>query len=125
MRLPTTTPRCGRWQEVCAMAEQAVDLRSWMATVRRHGRLLAAAVAVGAAAGATLAITVPPMYSSTSQVLLPPAQPGADGLVVARNPETTVRIAESDAVLEPAGKTLDNEMSVRDVKKAVNVTAAS
>ena len=105
------------------MAEQAVDLRSWVATVRRHSKVLVVAAAIGATAGVAVSIVAPPVYSSEAKVLLPPVQQGADGGTPVRNPATTVEIATSDAVLGPAARSMTPRMTTREAKKAVTVTS--
>ena len=52
------------------MAEQ-VDLRSVASLVRRRRRLLAVVALAGALGGVALVTWQPPLYSSTSKVLLP------------------------------------------------------
>jgi capsular polysaccharide biosynthesis protein len=106
------------------MSEQTVDLRSSLSILRRHRRVLAAAAVLGAAAGVVFVLLRPPMYTSSSLVLLPTAQ-DARGQALSRDPETEIRIAESEVVLRPAGASLVPRMPVRDLSKRVVVTAPS
>jgi hypothetical protein len=106
------------------MAEQAVDVRSWVATLRRHSGLLLAATVLGAAGGATLAIMVPPQFSSESVVLLPPLK-GDDGQTTTRNSATEVKIAGSDVVMGPAGRSVSPSIPARRLQKAVDISAST
>ena len=106
------------------MAEQAIDLRSWMATLRRHGRLLLAATVLGAVGGATLSILAPPQFTSRTEVLLPPLQ-SDNGQSSGRNSATEVKIASSDVVMGPAGRAVSPTVSTREVQKAVDVRAST
>jgi len=104
------------------MAEQAVDLRSALSILRHRRRALAAAGLLGAAAGLCSVLLWPPMYSSSSLVLLPPAE-DASGQAVTRDVATTTQVASSQAVLAPAGKELEPPMSAQALAKRVRVTA--
>lgn len=106
------------------MSEQTVDLRSTLAILRRHRRALVGAAALGAAAGACVVLLSPPLYTSASLVLLPPAE-DASGQSIERDVETEIQIASSDAVLAPAGEALEPPVSVKTLDKTVEVTAPS
>ena len=106
------------------MAEQAVDVRSWVATLRRHSGLLLAATVLGAAGGATLAIMVPPQFSSRSVVLLPPIQ-GDDGQPITRDSATAVKVAGSEVVMGPAGRSVSPRLTAREMQKAVDISAST
>lgn len=106
------------------MAEQAIDLRSWMSTLRRHARLLLAATVLGAVGGGALAILVPPEFTSRAVVLLPPLQ-SEEGQASARNSATEVRVAGSDVVMGPAGRSVSPTVSSRDMQKAVDISAST
>ena len=54
------------------VSEQALDLRTTLAVLRRHRGLLVGAIALGAAAGVAYSMLRLPQFSSTSLVLLPP-----------------------------------------------------
>ncbi len=105
------------------MAEQAIDMRSFFSNFRHHRTAVAAAVLLGAGAGAGLVAAMPPQYSSQSLVLLPPVQAADGGQPPSRNSATEVKIASSDAVLGPAGATMAPRMSTREVKKTVDISA--
>lgn len=108
------------------MAEQAVDLRSTLSTLRRHRRALSAVAALGAAAGVCWVFLWPPQYSSTSQVLLPPVQSAQDSSgQTTRDVDTTIRVASSEVVIGPAGKTLKPPMPATALSRHVTVTALS
>jgi capsular polysaccharide biosynthesis protein len=104
------------------MSEQAVDLRSTLSILRRNRRPLLGAATVGAAAGVCAALLWPPLYTSSSLVLLPPAQDGS-GQAITRDVETTIRVASSEVVMAPAGKDLTPAVSARRLAKRVEVTA--
>lgn len=105
------------------MGEQSVDLRSTLAILRRNRRTLLGAAALGAAAGVCSVVLWPPMYSSSSQVLLPQPTPDASGQTVTRDVATDVQIALSDRVLNPAGRTLSPPMDALTLTKQVEVKA--
>ncbi len=106
------------------MAEQSVDLRSTLSTLRRHRRVLVLAALLGTVAGVGFVLLRPPMYTSSSLVLLPPAQ-NSNGMPVTRNVDTEVRVATSDTVLGPAAEALDPPMSTRKLDRRVVVTAST
>lgn len=104
------------------MAEQALDLRSTLSILRRRRRVLAAVALAGIGAGVAFVLAYPPMYSSTSQVLLPSLE-GRNGEPVSRDVRTEVTIAESDAVLGSAGRGLTPPVSLRTLARRVEVEA--
>lgn len=106
------------------MTEQ-VDVRSVISLVRRRRWWLVAVALVGAFLGAALVTAHPPLYSSTSQVLLP-EPPVADGSQSSSwEASTQVSIAESDAVLGPAAHALSRPLSRQDVRGRVDVSAST
>jgi len=105
------------------MAEQSVDLRSTLSILRRHRLVLTFAALAGVLAGVGLVWLRPPMYASTSQVLLPPVQQSADGVTPTRDVNTEIRVAMSDGVLGPAGQAVTPPMSVQALSKRVEVSA--
>jgi capsular polysaccharide biosynthesis protein len=105
------------------VAEQSVDLRSTLSILRRHRLVLALAALVGVLAGVGLVLLRPPMYASTSQVLLPPVQQTADGQTPTRDVNTEIRVAKSDGVLGPAGQAVTPQMTVQAMSKRVDVSA--
>lgn len=106
------------------MDEQSLDPRSALSSLRRRRRVLVAAAVLGAAAGLALVVVRPPMYVSESLVLLPKTI-GADGQPAARDVQTEVVIASSEAVLGPAGESLSPAMSGVDLARTVEVTPES
>ena len=104
------------------MGERPLDLRYTLSTFRRHRRLLAGAALGGAVAGACLVLLRPPLYASTSLVLLPSAVTSS-GEVELRDVETEIRIATSDAVLGPAAESLRPPMGVTALSRQVTVEA--
>lgn len=105
------------------MSEQAIDVRLSMAILRRRYRTLVVAALIGALAGAGLVFLHPPMYSSTSMVLVPSAT--ASDNATSPGVDTQVSIASSDVVLGPAAKALEPAMTVRQLSKQVTVTAST
>ena len=104
------------------MAEQ-LDMRAVLSLVRRRSLLVVAIALVGATLGVALVTWHPPLYTSTSKVLLPPRPPEADGARTAVEASTQVSIAESDAVLGPAASAVSPPLTKREVRKLVEVTA--
>jgi len=104
------------------VGERPLDLRYTLSTFRRHRRLLAGAALAGAAIGACLVLLRPPLYASTSLILLPSAVT-ASGEVEPREVETEIRIATSDAVLGPAAASLRPPMEVTTLSRHVTVEA--
>lgn len=103
---------------------EVVDLRSAGRVLRRHLRVLGGVAGAGLLLGAVYGIAVPPKYSSTSLVLLPPAQVNSSGKST-RNIDTQVRIALSDPVLEAAGATVPGHLSAKRVAALVSVKAST
>lgn len=106
------------------MAEHSVDLRSTLAVLRRKRLALVVVALLGVLAGVGYVMLWPPLYTSSSLVLLPPAQDGS-GQAIEREIETVIQVARSDAVLGPAGKSLSPAMSARALGREVVVTAPS
>jgi capsular polysaccharide biosynthesis protein len=106
------------------MAEQ-LDLRSMMSLLRRRRRWLAAIACLGALVGIALVTWHPPLYTSTSKVLLPERPVQNDGQDSSWEASTQVSIAESDAVLGPAARAVTPALSGREVRSRVSVSAPS
>ena len=107
------------------MAEQ-LDVRSVLSLVRRRRRWLAAIAFVGAFLGVALVSWHPPLYTSTSKVLLPAASAeDSGGDRTTWEATTQVSIAESDAVLGPAASALSRPLSRREVRARVDVSAST
>jgi capsular polysaccharide biosynthesis protein len=104
------------------MSDQITDLRSTVAVLRRHRRVLAATAGVGLVLGTTYVIVQPPPLTSTTLVLLPaPTEAQIASIDVA----TQVRIALSATVLGAAGETVEPALTARSVEKMVEVSAAT
>jgi capsular polysaccharide biosynthesis protein len=104
------------------MGEQALDIRSGLAVLRRHRAVLVGATALGLAAGIAYTTARPPLYTSASMVLLP-EQASADQ--TPRDPGTEQRVAGSAAVLGPAGRTLQPKLSAAQMAAHVSASAPS
>src|SRR4051794_8024701 len=91
--------------------------------MRRRWWVLVAAVAQGAFLGIAAIFLWPPMYSSSSLVLLP--NKAADPEQMAELVKTDVRVAMSESVLGPAAGSLEPRMSVEDLARHVDVTAVT
>jgi capsular polysaccharide biosynthesis protein len=105
------------------MAETAVDVRLVLASLRRHRNVLVVSAVVGALVGMASVFLWPPMYASSSLVLLPPR--AVDPNQMAELVKTDIRIATSDAVLGPAAESLEPRMSVEQLARHVDVSAAT
>lgn len=104
------------------MGEQTVDLRATWAALRRHSGAIALIGLLGAILGAGLPLLRPPMYTSTSEVLLPTP-------VVVQgqepDPQTQVEIAASQSVLGVAGRAAAPELPFDTLVKRLTVSAPS
>lgn len=107
------------------MSEQALDLRATWAIARRRAWILALAAAIGAVDGGVALSMRPPEYSSTSKVLLPVASQGSTVALPAHGIDTQVQIAQSEAVLGPAGQAVTPALTATQVAKRVTVKAAT
>lgn len=105
------------------MSEQVVDLRSTWAILRRRWRTLAVAAVLGALIGGGIAFLRPPMYTSTSIVLLPPLPKDASGQTTAHDVDTQVQIAGSTSVLGRAGESMKPPMTVKEAEERVIIEA--
>ena len=81
------------------MSEQVVDVRSVGAILRRHWKALVVAAVLGAGLGVAVTLQRPPMYSSTSMVLLPATANNASSST-AHDIATQAQIAGSVSVLD-------------------------
>jgi hypothetical protein len=104
------------------MSEQALDLRTVLGVLRRHRLLLAGTALLGFVGGMGYAVAEPPLYSSTSMVLLPQPQ---ETQQTPADPQTQVRVAGSAAVLGPAGKLLQPQASAGWMAGHIKVSAPS
>ena len=101
------------------MTEQAMDVRSSAAFLRRRWRVLATAGAAGVALGVLYAILVPGQLGSTALVLLPQAGESAETGQI----ETQVHVILSTPVLEKAGKSVTPVLSAAEVDQRIHVQA--
>ena len=106
------------------MSEQSLDLKAAWTVLRRHAFLLTVALLVGAVAGVALAVWRPPLWTSESTVLLPPASESGVG-AAERDSGTQVRVASSDLVLGQAGRRVSPPLDLTAMKEAIEVTAAT
>lgn len=104
------------------MSEQIIDLKSAWAILRRHLRLLFLVALLGALAGGALGYRLPPTYSSTSIVLLPAISLGS-GSIGSHSIDTQVQIAQTEAVLGPAGRAVNPPLSAAQVASRVEIVA--
>ncbi|WP_017936210.1 hypothetical protein [Nocardioides sp. Iso805N] len=104
------------------MGEQALDIRSGLAVLRRHRAVLVGATVLGLAVGVTYTAVRPPLYASSSMVLLP-EQASADQ--TPRDPGTEQRVAGSAAVLGPAGEKLKPRLSAGQMAAHISASAPS
>ena len=105
------------------MAEQPVDLQLVQSGIRRHRGIVLAAALLGAVLGVGSVLLSPPMYASSSLVLLPAK--GGDADQMAELVKTEIRIAMSDRVLGPAVESLRPRMSMEVLARHVEVTAVT
>jgi capsular polysaccharide biosynthesis protein len=105
------------------MSEQALDLQMVLSTMRRRRRLLVAVTVAGGVAGAVLVHLHPPMYSSSTTVLLPDQT--TVGTTGPRDMATETRIVTSDAVLGTARKRVDPVLSSERIRALVGVSSPS
>ena len=104
------------------MAEQ-VDLRSVASLIRRRRRCLRSWRSRVRSRGVALVTWRPPLYSSTSKVLLPAGPVLPSGEQSSWEASTQVSIARSDAVLGPAAEAVSPPLSRREIRSLVEITA--
>lgn len=103
------------------MAEQGLDGRSVLQTLRRHRRVLVIAAVLGEAAGLAFLLARPPGFQSTSMVLLAPET--TNGQPTTRDMDTEIRIASSGAVLDSVREAEDPRLSRRELDGRVEITS--
>ena len=103
------------------MSEQAVDLRSTWAVVRRRSGIIAVAALVGAVAGVGVLYFAPPAFTSSSAVLLPSAAQAGSGAAGGYDAETQVQLVKSWDVLSLAAQEVRPELSQEEVRERVDV----
>ena len=104
------------------MSEQIIDLKSAWAILRRRMGVIFVVALLGALAGGGLGFRLPPVFSSTSIVLLP-AVPQGTSSVGTHSIDTQVQIARTDAVLGPAGTAVVPRLSPDRVASRVDIVA--
>jgi len=104
------------------VAEQAVDMQLVLSGLRRHRGIVIGAALLGALLGIGSVLLWPPMYASSSLVLLP-TRAAADPEQMAEQVKTETRIATSDSVLGPAARGLRPRMPVGALARHVSVTS--
>jgi capsular polysaccharide biosynthesis protein len=100
-----------------------MDLQSALSALRRRRLTLLVAALVGSLVGIGSVLLWPPMYVSSSLVLLPGST--ADAGQVGDLVKTEARIAMSDPVLGRAAKRLTPKMPLKDLKESVEVSPAT
>jgi capsular polysaccharide biosynthesis protein len=105
------------------MGEQVVDLRNGAAVLRRYWLAILLVGLLGAVAGAGVPLLRTPMYTSTSEVLLP--TPITQTQNTTTDSGTQVQIAGSETVLGPAGAKAAPGLTLKQLKKRVSVSAPS
>jgi capsular polysaccharide biosynthesis protein len=106
------------------MAE-LLDVRAVLSLVRRRLRSVAVVALLGGLLGVALVTWHPPLYTSTSKVLLPERPVQANGQRATWDASTQVSIAESDAVLGAAAKAVSPPLSRSEIRSRVQVSAPS
>ena len=101
------------------MSEQALDLRSAVAVLRRRIRVVIAIALVGLVGGVVFVFLQPPRLGSTTLVLLPAPTVDQPGSTV----DTQVRIVTSSSLLEEAGRAAHLDLSARQLERRVKVSA--
>ncbi|HUA94335.1 MAG TPA: Wzz/FepE/Etk N-terminal domain-containing protein [Acidimicrobiales bacterium] len=110
------------------MTEQLLDIRGSLRLIRRHWRTVAVFALVGLLGATAYLVVRPPSYHATSLVLLPGSQStGTSGSTgPSRNGVTTDgKIATSAAVLAPAGKKVDPDLSLAELQSRVSTSTAA
>ena len=105
------------------MADRTLDLQTTLSGLRRHRGILLAAAVLGALLGSGSVMLWPPMYVSSSLVLLPPKVAAPDQM--AELVKTDTKIAMSDAVLGRATRTLRPRMSIEAIGRHVEVSTVT
>lgn len=103
------------------MSEQALDLRSAMAVLRRRSRVVTACALIGLIGGVVFVLLQPPKLGSTTLVMLPtPTIEQPESTV-----KTQVRIVTSSTILGKAGQLVSPALSARALERRIKVTAAT
>jgi capsular polysaccharide biosynthesis protein len=105
------------------VSERALDVQAALSILGRHWRVIVAAGLIGAVAGVLFVLARPPLYASSTLVLLPPVQSGAPGSD--RDMGTETRIVTSDAVLDKARILVHPALSRDQVARLVTADSPS
>jgi capsular polysaccharide biosynthesis protein len=105
------------------MSEQTLDLQAALSVLGRRRRVLVAAGLLGAVAGVLFVAARPPMYASSTLVLLPPAQ--GSGAAAGRDMVTETQIVTSDAVLNGARTKLQPALGRDEIARLVTASSPS
>ena len=105
------------------MTEQAVDLGSTWAVLRRRFWVLVLVAVAGGLAGGGALLAFPPSYSSTSVVLLPAAAQPGSGRTGGYEADTQVLIVKSTLVLSRAAEQVRPRPTIEQVTDRVAVEA--
>ena len=105
------------------MSEQALDIQAALSILARRRRVIVAAGLLGAVAGVLFVLARPPLYCSSTLVLLPPSQSSGSGN--GRDMVTETRIVTSDAVLGRARKLVDPVLSRDHIAQLVTADSPS
>jgi capsular polysaccharide biosynthesis protein len=98
------------------MIQEPLDFRRVLQLVRRHKIIVFGGAVLGLLVGAALAVLRPPMLTSESWVVLPPAARGS-------SVGTQVVIASSDAVLKDALRNVKPATSLQTLRGRVHVSS--
>jgi capsular polysaccharide biosynthesis protein len=105
------------------MSEQALDIQAALSILGRRRRVIVAAGLLGAVVGVLFVLARPPLFTSSTLVLLPKVQTGgSDG---SRDMPTETRIVTSDVVLGKARTLVDPVLSRNDIAQLVTADSPS
>jgi capsular polysaccharide biosynthesis protein len=105
------------------MSERELDVQAVLLILGRRLSTIATAGLLGAIVGVLLVLARPPMYASSTDVLLPPMQTG--GASTDRDMGTETRIVTSDPVLEKAAKLVHPALSRNQIARLVSASSPS
>jgi capsular polysaccharide biosynthesis protein len=105
------------------VSEQTLDFHAALAVLGRMRRTIATAGVLGAVVGVLFVLARPPLYASSTLVLLPPDQ--ASGSTGGRDMVTETKIVTSDAVLGHARTKVDPPLSRDQISRYVTASSPS
>jgi capsular polysaccharide biosynthesis protein len=106
------------------VSDQTLELRTVLASVRRHRRLVASLGAIGLVGGIAYGFLTPALASATSLVLLPNSATAVAG-APSSDIGTQAVIATSTPVLTQAGRAVSPALGAATLKKRVTASAVS